>query len=237
VKLCLATNSGAFIHVSSFFDFSGMKDFKAVIFDMDGLLINSEPFWQQAEKEIFKTVGIELSTAMCESMMGLRIDEVVDHWFNYQPWKDVSKDQIREQIVKRVIELIHTNGKLMDGVKEVLEMIKAKGLPMAIASSSNMEIINAVVEKFELGAYFQLLHSAEYEKYGKPHPDIFIHTAEQLGVSPMDCLVFEDSFNGLLAAKAARMTCALVPEPSSFDQARFVIADLKLRSLADFKLT
>lgn len=210
---------------------------RAVIFDMDGLLINSEPFWQQAEKDIFGKVGIQLTTAMCESTMGLRIDEVVDLWYNYQPWDGPSKDEIRESIVDRVIELIAEQGKLMEGVESTIDFFTAKGLKMSIASSSNMRIISFVVEKFELASHFEIIHSAEFEKYGKPHPDIFIHTAERLSVSPLECLVFEDSFNGVLSGKAARMKVVAIPEPTAYQQTKFNIADLKLKSLNDFNET
>lgn len=207
---------------------------RAVIFDMDGLLINSEPFWQQAEKEIFGSVGLQLTTEMCESMMGLRIDEVVEHWYNYQPWEDPSKDEIREKIVDRVMELIGEKGQLMQGVKYIIDFFSNKNLKMAIASSSNMRIITFVVEKFDLAQHFEIIHSAEYEKYGKPHPDIFIHTAQKLSVSSLECIVLEDSFNGVIAAKAARMKVIAIPEPTTYSQTRFDISELKLKSLDEF---
>lgn len=210
---------------------------RAVIFDMDGLLINSEPFWQQAEKEVFGSVGLQLTTAMCESMMGLRIDEVVEHWYNYQPWVGPSQDDIRERIVDRVIELIEENGKLMQGVEYAIDFFASRDLKMSIASSSNMRIISSVVEKFNLEQHFSIIHSAEFEKYGKPHPDIFIHTAQKLEVSPLECLVFEDSFNGVIAAKAARMKVIAIPEPLSYPQTRFDIADIKLSNLSEFNTT
>ena len=91
----------------------------AVIFDMDGLLIDSEPFWQQAEKIVFKKVGIELTTEMCYETMGLRIDEVVMYWYEKKPWDHISLQEIQAEIIDRVIELIHENGKQKEGVSFV----------------------------------------------------------------------------------------------------------------------
>lgn len=201
---------------------------------MDGLLINSEPFWQQAEIEIFDTVGLKLTRAMCEQMMGLRIDEVVHHWYEYQPWEGPSQEEIKDQIIDRLIGLIGEKGKLMEGVEYIIQFFSDKEIKMSIASSSNMRIIEFVVEKFELAKHLEVIHSAEFEKCGKPHPDIFIHTAQKLGVNPIDCLVFEDSFNGVIAAKAARMKVVAIPEPNAYPQSRFDIGDLKLRNLQEF---
>lgn len=207
---------------------------QAVIFDMDGLLINSEPFWQQSEIEVFGTVGVNLTREMCEQMMGLRIDEVVQHWYDYQLWTGPSQEEIKDKIIDRLIELIGESGQLMDGVEYILKFFGDKGVKMSIASSSNLRIIEYVVDKFGLAKHFELIHSAELEKYGKPHPDIFIHTAHKMSVNPVDCLVFEDSFNGLVAAKAARMKVVMIPEPNAYPQTRFDIGDFKLKNLNEF---
>jgi sugar-phosphatase len=96
-----------------------------------------------------------------------------------------------------------------------------------------MRLIKATVKKLGIEDYFKLLVSAEHETYGKPHPAVFLRTAETLKVRPDECLVLEDSFYGLLAAKAAKMKCAVVPDALGFNDARFVIADWKLKSLKE----
>ncbi|MFN6943515.1 MAG: hexitol phosphatase HxpB [Cytophagaceae bacterium] len=207
---------------------------KAVIFDMDGLLIDSEPFWREAEKIVFREIGIELTDAMCESTMGLRIDEVIKHWYRLKPWKNKCLKEVEVDVLNRMDELIRTSGQAMPGVYEVIKMLDSRGIDMAIASSSSFKLIHAVVNKLNLKPYLKFVHSAEKEDYGKPHPAIYIHTARQLGREPHECLVFEDSFNGLIAAKAARMHTIAIPDAASFAQTRFDIADFKLASLKDF---
>ena len=96
-----------------------------------------------------------------------------------------------------------------------------------------MRLIKATVKKLEIESYFDMLVSAEYETYGKPHPAVFLHTADRIDARPERCVVIEDSFNGLLAAKSAKMKCVIIPDPATYDEARFVIADWKLRSLEE----
>ncbi len=204
---------------------------KAVIFDMDGLLIDSEPFWQQAEMEVFKEVGIHLTLEMCLQTTGLRIDEVTQYWFNKQPWEGTALHTITNKIVDTVIHKIQTEGVMKEGVFQTLEFFKQQNIPMAIASSSYHRLINAVVEHLNISHYFQHLVSAEDDIYGKPHPSVYIRTAEKLGVPPTTCLVYEDSFNGVLAAKAARMKTVAIPEVKD---ARFIIADKILHSLEEW---
>jgi HAD superfamily hydrolase (TIGR01509 family) len=207
---------------------------QAIIFDMDGLLIDSEPIWREAEKEIFAEVGITLTDEMCFTTVGLRIDEVVNHWHAKFPWENPSQEIIKEKVIDKVIELILQKGEILPGVIQTIEYFYSKNYPLAIASASSMRIIDAVTEKLKIKKYFTIIHSAEFEEYGKPHPAVFISTAKKLNVLPQNCLVFEDSLNGVIAAKAARMKVIAVPEPIHFENLKFNIADLKLKSLLDF---
>ncbi len=206
----------------------------AVIFDMDGLLIDSEPIWREAEKEIFAEVGISLTEEMCYTTVGLRIDEVVNHWYSKFPWENPSQEIIKEKIIDKVIELVLQKGEILPGVIQTIEYFHSKNYPLAIASASSMRIIDAVTEKFNLKKYFTVIHSAEFEEYGKPHPAVFISTAKKLNVLPQNCLVFEDSLNGVIAAKAARMKVIAVPENIHFENPKFELADDKIKSLAEF---
>lgn len=209
---------------------------KAAIFDMDGLLINSEPFWQQAEITIFKKVNIHLTKEMCIQTMGLRIDEVVAHWHSLFPWTNISQEELQKEIIDAVIDQVQSNGQAMDGVHEILELLKGQNLKIALASSSFLRIIKAVIEKLKLSNYFSVVHSAEFEDYGKPHPAIYLNTAKQLGIPPTQCMAFEDSFNGLIAARAARMKAVAVPEQEHYHLSKFEIAHFKLNTLKEFRL-
>ncbi len=209
---------------------------KAVIFDMDGIILDSEPFWKEAEIKIFNTLGVPLTEEMCETTTGMRLVDVVKLWHEKYPWdtKSNSFEKVGTEIVDSLIALIKQKGVLNSGVTELLDMFAAKALPMAIASSSDKRIIDAVMRKFDLMKYFKVIHSAEYEEYGKPHPAIYLSTAKMLGVEPEDCLAIEDSFNGVISAIAARMKTAAYPEKTNFYNPKFAIADVRFRTLKDF---
>lgn len=203
---------------------------------MDGLLIDSEPHWRAAEIEIFGTLGLALTEEQCMQTMGLRLDEVVRHWHERHPWKQRSLKEVEEEILQAVEDRVNTHGTAMEGVAETLELFRRQNFRIALASSSSLRLISCVLGKLGIREAFEVVHSAEFEEYGKPHPAIFLSTARQLGLPPTQCLVFEDSFNGLIAAKAARMKAVAVPEGEAFAQTRYDIADLKLRSLLEFSL-
>jgi HAD superfamily hydrolase (TIGR01509 family) len=204
---------------------------KAVIYDMDGLIIDSEPLWQEAEISVFKSVKVNLSKEDCMKVMGMRTDEVVDYWFRRFPWDGPSRTEISSAIISDLIVLIKEKGKLMEGVKESLAFVRSKGVTTSLASSSSYEIINTVLEKFGLIKEFEVIYSAQEEEYGKPHPAVYISAAKRLNIAPVECLAIEDSFNGVLAAKAAKMKCIAVPYEGVRHDRRFAIADVTLDSL------
>ncbi len=206
---------------------------KAVIFDMDGLLIDSEPLWWQAEIEVFGEVSIALDTTRCQETTGLRADDIVEYWYQRFPWSQPTKRQVEERLVKRVIELIHQKGEPKEGVPHSLRFLKEKDVSIALASSSLYAIIDAVLAKLQLRNAFQVVYSAQEEQYGKPHPGVYLTTAQKMGVNPRRCLALEDSLNGVLAAKSASMKCVAIPEQFPFYNPKLIIADLVLKSLAD----
>lgn len=214
-----------------------MTTIKAVLFDMDGLLIDSEPLWRKAEIAIFNSVSIQLTDTDCIKTAGLRIDEVVDYWYQKYPWKETkgfSKKNIEKKIVQELIKLIDLEGKPMPGVSEILDFFSEIKIPLAIASSSYYSIIHAVIKKLGIGHYFKIIHSAEEEQYGKPHPSIFLSAAQKMGVKPTECLVFEDSFHGIIASLAAKMKVVAIPDKMHKNSAKFEIATVKLGSLLEF---
>jgi len=206
----------------------------AAIFDMDGLLVDSEPLWRRAEQAVFPKVGLRLTDRMCMQTMGTRVDEVVRHWYCVQPWAGPSPAEVADEIVQTVISLVRAEGALMPGAVQALEFFAARAVPAALASSSSPRLIDAVVDTLEIRRYFRLLVSAEDEPLGKPHPGVFLRTAAALHADPGGCIVFEDSFAGMIAGLAARMRVVVVPDRLHFDDPRFGAAHLKLRSLAEF---
>jgi HAD superfamily hydrolase (TIGR01509 family) len=206
----------------------------AVIFDMDGVLIDSEPLWKMAEKKVFAEVGIIMTTEMCNLTMGYRTNEVVEYWYKLRPWQSKSQEAVTEDLVTTVIESIMAHGKEMKGVRNALERLRTAGYKIALASSSPMRIIDSVLDLLQIRDYFDVVQSAEKEAYGKPHPAVFLTAAARLKVHPLDCLVIEDSVNGVIAGKAARMKVIAIPDPSVANDKRFGIADHLLSDLDQF---
>ncbi|HEX4774806.1 MAG TPA: hexitol phosphatase HxpB [Candidatus Saccharimonadales bacterium] len=207
---------------------------KAVIFDMDGLLIDSEPLWGRARDEVIATVGIELTTQDIHNSLGRGIYNAVEYWYHQHPWQGRSREDVTAAIIDRFLDLVRQEGKLKPGVHHTIEICKQAGLPLAIASSSPMEVIDTVVDKLNIRGFFKEIYSARSEPHSKPHPGVFITTAELLGVEPRQCLVFEDAPSGVLAAKSARMHCVAVPEPEVKNNKFIQIADIILDSLEEF---
>lgn len=203
----------------------------AVIFDMDGLLLDSEDFWQQAEYELFSSLGVPLKPQDTAQTLGWRCDNVVQHWFTKCPWQGPTQAEVADAIIDKVIQLIIAHGKLMPGAHEALNLCKELKLPMALATSSNHRMMLATLKHFELLGYFQATCSAEFLALAKPHPQVYLNAAAALGVTPQHCVALEDSVTGVIAAKSARMRCIAVPAHTDFHDPRYGIADLKLPTL------
>lgn len=211
-----------------------MKEFTTVIFDMDGLLIDSEPLWGEAMKEIFADMDIRLKPEHYAYTTGLRTSEVVDFWYHHFGWEGKTPVEVADAIVKRVTDKIMEKGNPMDGLEYILSFFSSRNYKIGLASSSPMILILSVLEHLKVKHFFQAIYSAEHEDYGKPHPAVYLSCARELESLPLRCIVFEDSVNGLIAGKAARMKTVVVPEKHNRNDPRYILADLILDSLADF---
>jgi mannitol-1-/sugar-/sorbitol-6-/2-deoxyglucose-6-phosphatase len=206
---------------------------RAIFFDMDGLLIDSEPLWHEAEIYGFGLAGLCLTPEQCLETTGLRVDEVVQFRYAQRPWAEPPQDVVTAAIIERLVALVHAKGVLKPGVAQALDCARGSGGRVALASSSPYVIIDAVLDTFGLRSAFEVIHSAEEEARGKPEPDVYLTAARKLGVDPALCVAIEDSPNGVLAAKAAGMKCIAVPEPVLRGDPRLARADAVIDSLIE----
>jgi HAD superfamily hydrolase (TIGR01509 family) len=204
----------------------------AVVFDMDGVLLDSEPLWRAVEREVFGRLGIEVTEEDLMKTMGVRIADVVEGWHRRHPWEGPSSAEVTEEIVDRVAETIEREGRLSDDAIDAIDYLRGLGLPLALASSSPMRLIRAVLSMGGLEDRFDVVLTAEEEERGKPDPAVYLTAARRLGVAPERCLAIEDSLAGIKAAKAAGMVCIAVPEHPP-QEARQVGAGLVLDSLKE----
>jgi sugar-phosphatase len=210
-------------------------EIKAVIYDMDGLIIDSEPLWKIAEIESFQEIGFDFTVEMCALTTGMRIDQVVHYWWKQLKWDKCSQQDVVYAIEDKMIKLIISKGEMLPGVLNSLKLLSSLNIPIALASSSSMKLINTTLETLKIKDYFKVIHSAEDEVAGKPDPAVFLTTANKLEISPENCLVLEDSQAGMMAGLAAKMRTVVIPEKGS--QPKWAKKSFKiLESLKDFKL-
>lgn len=203
------------------------------MFDMDGVLIDSEPMWREVEREVFARVGIALTDAMLVETMGVRIDQVVEHWHRRHPWAAPPREEIAHAVIDGVVAAIEERGALIDGARDAVDRFASGGLRLALASSSSYRLIEAVLTVGGLRDRFEVVHSAEEEERGKPDPAVYLTTARKLRIAPERCLAVEDSVSGVRAAKDAGMVCVAIPEAIVADEGRFAAADAILGSIRE----
>ncbi len=208
--------------------------FQAAIFDLDGLLMDSEPIWMWAQMKVFRDRGAILTEEMQLATTGMRMHEAVVAWRRYFPGVDIDPVAIRKDLLDLVREKMLESGRPKPGALAAVDICRQAGCKLAIASSSMPELIAASVERMGLVGCFDALVSAEGEAHGKPHPAVYLSAASRLGVHPEVCIGFEDSIFGVQAVKAAGMFCVAVPEAHNRGRPEYAIADRILGSLTEF---
>lgn len=200
---------------------------------MDGVLIDSEPLWHEAEIAAAGEAGLVLTPEDCLRTTGLRVDEAVAYWCERHPFLTPRREALVSSVLDRLVDLVIRKGKPKPGVDQVLALAKSRGLRLALASSSPYRVIHAVLNALGLESVFEVIHSAEEETRGKPDPAVYLTTARKLGIEPERCVAIEDSPNGLLSAKAAGMRCIVVPEAALRADPRFALADARVAELGE----
>jgi sugar-phosphatase len=201
------------------------------IFDMDGLIVDSEPLWYEAAIEVLNDYEIKLDQELYNTSIGLRTKEFLHHWFTHFNININEIPRSEKRITDIVISKVEKSCVMMEGVHDAIELIRKRDFKIGLASSSPISLIETVVRKTGLNDVFTIKKSAEHLPFGKPHPQVFLECAEGLQSMPTECFCLEDSFNGLIAAKSARMKCIIVPHPDQFNELRWNAADLKLKTL------
>ena len=208
---------------------------KAVIFDMDGVMIDSEPLWEKAERILLGRRGIDYSPDYRDRIVGLNQNDSGRMLIDTFKLPENAEEVIRERI--DILTAIYENElETVEGLIPLLNALIDQKIPLAVASSSPMRVINFVLDMFSLKDYFPAVVSGECTENGKPHPDIYLEAARLLGVEPHECVAIEDSINGVLSAKAAGMHCIAVPD-KRLTPDRFLDADHICQSLSQIDLT
>lgn len=202
-----------------------LNKFEAVIFDMDGVLIDSEPLWKIALENVFQGLGSHLTKKDFQKTVGLRIDEVISFWLEHEQWENVTVESVWEMILTQMLHLLESEGKPMIGVLDTIQYLKENHIKIGLATSSYTVLMQKVLAVLKIEDAFDFVHSAEHEPYGKPHPAVYLTVANKLEVSPLKCLVVEDSINGVIAGKAARMHVVCIPEKTHEPNPKLMLAD------------
>lgn len=203
-----------------------MTDFncspEAIIFDMDGLLLDSEKLWKIAETELLADRGAQYSDEKHEPLIGMGMSEFIPGLKQTYELDD-DLDTLHDELIERIHRIVKAHDtEPQPGAFEIVDYVVAQKLPYAIASSSPLSLIHATIgSQARWDGLFPVRTSAEEVPNGKPAPDVYLLAAERIGVTPEKCLALEDSPNGARAAVAAGMTCFAVPDQSHSHPERF----------------
>ena len=205
---------------------------EAVVFDLDGVLLDSEQVWDEVREELVKERGGRWHEQAQTEMMGMSSVE----WSRYMHDElDLPEppEEISAEVVRRLDEVYRKRLPLIDGAREAVERLAARW-PLGLASSSNREVIDLVLDLSGLARYFRVTVSSEEVPRGKPAPDVYLEAARSLGVPPERCAAVEDSHNGIRSAKAAGMRVIAIPNQHyPPGEEALALADVKLGSLAE----
>lgn len=202
------------------------RDKKAVIFDMDGVLVDSEGIWKQAEFEVFSSLGVSVTEKGSLLTRSMTTKEVTRFWYEQFPWKGRTLPEVEEMVIQRVVELIRSEDCVIKGIRAFITKLKAQHYKIGLATNAPEKIIPTVLEKTQTRLLFDIISSADREEKGKPHPAIYLNTARKLKVKPQECAVIEDSRTGMKAANRAGMTVIAYTKGNknmSFDLADYEI--------------
>ncbi|MXP50976.1 hexitol phosphatase HxpB [Pantoea sp. SoEX] len=213
----------------------------AVFFDMDGIIIDSEPLWSQAQNEVISELNIKLpyNYSKHPDSVGLRIDQTVNMWYKLLPLNinKPSQQDIMNLIITRAMALIKYKKPLFPGVESALKLCKECNLKVGLTSASPLCMLQMVLEIFNLNHYFDVIISGDFLPYSKPHPQIYLDAAIKLNIDPQKCIAIEDSINGMIATKAARMHSIVIPAIEYKNDPRWCLSNIKLENITQLTIS
>lgn len=211
-----------------------LKDIDAVIFDLDGTLVDSMWMWKSIDIEYLGRFGLEFPEDLQRNIEGMSFSETAVYFKKTFDLKD-SLEQIKSDWNAMAWDKYLNEVPVKDGVRELLEYLQREHIPAGIATSNSRELVELIIEKHQLGGYFSSIRTSCEVSKGKPSPDIYLLVAQDLKVEPSRCLVFEDVLQGIMAGKNAAMkVCAVYDEFSEEDnEAKKRLADYYVRSLRE----
>ncbi len=211
-----------------------LKDIEAVIFDLDGTLVDSMWMWRSIDIEYLKRFGIEMPPELQSCIEGKSFSETAVYFKERFQLPD-SLEQIKSDWNKMAWDKYESEVPLKEGVAELLQYLKQKGIPAGIATSNSRELVELIVRKHGIEDFFGSIRTSCEVAKGKPSPDIYLLVAEDLGVLPEHCLVFEDVLQGVMAGKNANMkVCAVYDEYSEKDQDEKInLSDYYVHSMSE----
>jgi HAD superfamily hydrolase (TIGR01509 family) len=205
---------------------------EAVVFDMDGVLLQSEEVWDAVREEYVRERGGRYDAEVQRAMMGMSSTE----WSRYlhdEAGVDEQPEEINAEVVRRMLAAYREQLPLLPGAVDAVRRV-ASQFPLGLASSSNRELIDLVLDQAGLAPYFAATVSSEEVARGKPAPDVYLEAARRLGVDPAHSAAVEDSHGGIRSAKAAGMRVLAIPNPSyPPDDEALAQADVVLGSLSE----
>lgn len=211
---------------------------QAVIFDMDGLLIDSEPFWKQAEKRVFTSIGVNITDDLSVKTMGMTTRGATKFWLNHAgiSLSPQEMEKVENDVIDEVISLTASSGKAMPGVQELLLLLKQQNLNIALATNAPSRIVPVVLKRLAIEEFFHSYVADEDVEQGKPHPAIYQLALERINAKACHTIAFEDSVTGMTAAMSAGIRTIVVPSKANFHLSKYEVATLKLESLVGLEL-
>ena len=212
------------------------KKLQAFIFDMDGVIIDSEPIHSRVKMETFRHFGIDFDESRLSSYMGGTSGLIFKDVVAESGRTDITPEMLTAYKHKHYLEVLQSGGiDPVEGTRELIRALHEAGVPLGLATTSHPPVMNAILDNFEIRKYFTFVISGGELPESKPNPAIYLISAERLGAKPENCCVLEDTTNGILAAKRAGMYCIAFHNPHSGEQ-DLSLADRVVEKMAEIEV-